>query len=311
MDIYRDNGEHLATYKDLPDFVKEAAFLEPEELAGLSDGEFAYVNGHERAFPLVDKGHVATSVIYFIGRNGGDMPAEQLQKTAAALCNACVKFDLTPPEKLVKLAQFGMLKQAEVARVQPSKKNLERAVSFFMEKTAEYDPPTRRVMCTDFVKEAINLGVDELPDEVLQYASNSWNPGLSEELEVRKHMFKKAGLTEAVEVIEELEKAAFVVDPEEFAATLYDLDKEAGLLQLYDTRLTDAYKATFGVPMEPDTTIIEDDLRKFAQSSTAAASLNPQLLVKLAADPLGTIDTLDSNDVELVQAVYEAYRASE
>lgn len=309
VDIYRDNGMHLLENygNGLPDFVKNAALLEPEDLEGLSDDSFAFVKAGERAFPLVDRGHVATSVIYFM--DGVDsVPREDLQKVARKLVNACTRFELNPPKPLVKMAQAGSSGGAPRPTVAASESNLYQAIRHFVEKQAEYEPPRRREVCLDIVKTAEDMGVAEVPVEVARYASNAWNPELSDELERRKYILKRAGLNEGIAIVEDFEKAAFQSDPDEFAAALYEFDKEAGLVELYDTKLTDAYKATFGLPVEADTEAAVDDLRKFAASELAASALSADLLEKLAADPLGTIDSVPEVHRNIILATYGEYR---
>ncbi len=309
VDIYRDNGAHLLkNYSNtLPDFVKNAALLEPEDLEVLPDDSFAFVKAGERAFPLVDRGHVATSVIYFM--DGVDsVPQEDVQKVARRLVDACTRFELDPPKPLVKLARMGTPSTARQPTVSPTESNLYQAIRHFVEKQAEYEPPRRREICLDIVKTAEDMGVAEVPVEVARYASNAWNPELSDELERRKYILKRAGLDEAIDIIEDFERAAFQSDPDEFAAALYEFDKEAGLVELYDTRLTDAYKATFGLPVEADVEAAVNDLRKFAASKLAASALSADLLEKLAADPLGTIDNVPEVHRNIILATYGEYR---
>jgi len=309
VDIYRDNGEHLVNNygDDLPDFVKNAALLEPEDLESLPNDSFAFVRAGERAYPLVDRGHVATSVIYFMD-GMTDVPQGDLQKVARRLVDACVRFELNPPKPLVKLAQAVSSSPSQRPTVNASEANLHQAIRHFTEKQAEYEPPRRREVCLDIVKTAEDMGLTEVPVEIARYASNAWNPELSDELERRKFILKRAGLEEGLDILDDFEKAAFTTDPDEFASALYEFDKEAGLVELYDTKLTDAYKATFGLPVEADTEAAVEDLRKFAASELAASALSADLLEKLAEDPLGTIDSVPEVHRNIILATYGEYR---
>ena len=117
LDFYDDpNGSVLKSKipgpESIPDFIKTAERLTPEEMEKLPDDVFALVafNGTDkmRKFACVDKGNVALSVIYFM-ENKDKMPWEAQKTAAANLEKACGWYDLTPPKELKKLALAGAI----------------------------------------------------------------------------------------------------------------------------------------------------------------------------------------------------------
>lgn len=320
MDIYRDNGAHLKErlQGQVPEFVKNAAAFDPSDMAGLPSESFAYVNGKDRAYLTVDSGHAFTSALYFLdslqdGSTLPRVPATHIQKVAQALTAACTRFKMTVPEQLVKLAKVGVpedVRQVKVAATQP---NLSRAASLFAEKHTDYTPPRRREIGQDLVKTAAANGTDvaDLPEAVRRYGSNAWNPELSMHLEQRRQLVKKAGRLDLLPCVNELEEAAYTCDPDEFASTLYDFDKEAGLEPQYDTRVTDAWLATFGEPSIGDDGSAEfmEDFRKFAATEFAQETFSPELLEKAAADPVAFVSGHENEfQREAVLAAFGAFR---
>lgn len=104
---------------DLPDIVKEAHILSPEEREVLRDEAFALTmvnNGtHLRKFACVDAGNTALSVLYFT--ESADMLSHQAVKTAASnLIEACHEFELPVPEWLKTAAKTGMSKTRNPSR---------------------------------------------------------------------------------------------------------------------------------------------------------------------------------------------------
>jgi len=317
MDIYGDSGAHLKSRipdQDVPDFVKSAAAFDSSDLPGLPDECFAYVNGKDRAYLTVDSGHTFTSALYFLdslqdGAGLDRVPESHLQKVAQNLQKACRDFDLTVPAMLTKVAKLGLPEDVRPVKVASTQDNLERSVSFFAEKYSDYTPPRRREIGCDLVKTASDMGVnvEELPDAVRRYGSNAWNPELSNHLEQRRQLVKKAGRTDLVSAVNELEKVAFSCDIDEFAATLYEFDKEAGIEPQYDERVTDAWLATFGEPVLSDdgTTEFVDDMRKFAETEFAKETFSQDLLEKIAENP---VDFCNNHPVEFQrEAVLAAF----
>lgn len=108
IDFYDDKGETLKTVfptvESLPEVIKTAS-VRPQEVLGNED--FALIaldEGHVmRKYACHDPGTTAMSVVYFMEH--GDKLPDGAQKVAAAnLAQACVRFDMRPPEALCKMA---------------------------------------------------------------------------------------------------------------------------------------------------------------------------------------------------------------
>lgn len=119
------------TRQDVPDFIKEAHLLTPEERDQLPDDAFALVmvDGERtlRKYACIDEGNVVLSVDYFM-RNGHKIPLEAQKTAATNLVTACGWYDLEPPEELQKVA-IGAMGVAMGALMAPgaareAKKNL-------------------------------------------------------------------------------------------------------------------------------------------------------------------------------------------
>lgn len=137
LDLYDDHdGAELRSLfplqEEVPEIVKEAHLLSPEEHTKLPDDVFALVMLDEgrvfRKYACVDEGNTAMAVGYFL-RNGHKITAEAQKVAAQNLVTACGWYDIEPPEKLEKLA-LGIGSALMGALVVPgaykeSKKNLD------------------------------------------------------------------------------------------------------------------------------------------------------------------------------------------
>lgn len=94
-------------HADLPDFIKEAAYLDDEAHASLPDDAFALVaidGAHKlRKFACADKGNTALSAIYFM-ETRHKLPEEAQKVAAANLALACEAYGLEAPGGLLKVA---------------------------------------------------------------------------------------------------------------------------------------------------------------------------------------------------------------
>lgn len=121
------------TREDVPEFIKQAHLLSPEEHGQLPDDSFALVMIDEdkalRKYACIDEGNVVLSVDYFL-KNGHKVPLEAQKVAAANLITACGWYELDPPEMLTKVAiGMGLITAAMMApgASREAKKNL-RAV---------------------------------------------------------------------------------------------------------------------------------------------------------------------------------------
>lgn len=309
MDIYHDDGAHMmekaTEWGTFPPWVANTAILEKEAMESLPLSAFADIE--RRELPVVDRGHTFTSVVYFMDFPDTADPG-RMQKVASRLVKACVKFEIQPPEPLVKIAQFGPeTAPAPITKMAATPINLERAARVFAEKYTDHTPERRREIGLDLVKTAAEMGVEDLPETVALYGSHSWNPDLPGLLEEREFMAKQAGNDDAAEMYSQLSEHAFTCDPDEFAQTLHDIDKQASLEHFYDTRILDPYLVVFGAPFENEATEFKEAMQKFASSDEAAGCLSQSLLDDLTVDPLRTLDEVPDVTRNLIMMAYGEY----
>jgi len=89
---------------DLPDVIKTAGYQPYNQL---SNENFALVmvDGSDimRKYACQDAGNTAMSVVYFM-EHGDKLPAEAQKTAAVNLLDACMQYNLLPPEELMKIA---------------------------------------------------------------------------------------------------------------------------------------------------------------------------------------------------------------
>jgi hypothetical protein len=114
FDFYDDPSGELVktafpTPDDLPDFVKTAHILNPEEREVLRDEAYALVMSNEgkilRKFACVDAGNTLLSCLYF-EENAQRLPEEAIKVAAANLASFCQDFGFEPTN-FVKMANLG------------------------------------------------------------------------------------------------------------------------------------------------------------------------------------------------------------
>ena len=112
LDIYDDrDGDVMramfSNTEDIPDMIKSAHALTPEEHGKLKDDVFALVlvDGDVtlRKFACIDTGNTALNIEYFLV-NRHKLPEEAQKVAAANLVKACGWYDISPPEDLVEVA---------------------------------------------------------------------------------------------------------------------------------------------------------------------------------------------------------------
>lgn len=131
LDFYDDRtGETLKSVypsaEELPETVKEAHILSPEERAVLRDEAYALIlhsdDGQLRKFACVDEGNTALSTLYFLV-NAEKLPAEAIKTAAQNLIAFNEEFGMEVPFELKLAAETGMPtveKTASMARKRDS-----------------------------------------------------------------------------------------------------------------------------------------------------------------------------------------------
>jgi hypothetical protein len=119
LDMYDDReGSVLRaafpTLKDVPESVKVAMRLEPEQLATLPDDVFALIlhdgDVHMRKFACIDEGNTRMHIEYFL-KTAHKLPVEAQKTAAQNLCTACEWYGIEPDERLLKLSEVPGLDQ--------------------------------------------------------------------------------------------------------------------------------------------------------------------------------------------------------
>lgn len=246
IDIYDDNGRYLREFlaqnpdKKLEKLVKSAAFVNKETA---SEEMFAFPE--ERKFPIVDKGNTCVSVLYFL-RDPEQVGRQNIQKVAERLREACVDFNVLPPKKLVKLAETKPEEPFEYpeSAFEPEKK-FQRTLALFLQHKDHLEPADRRQIAVQLRKEARALG-KSLPEEIEELGGAAINPELPKYLEQRA-VLVKSGSPDVAELFEDLINVIEnePLHPDELVMIIGELDKSAGLADLYDSVVPDPYQIVF------------------------------------------------------------------
>lgn len=104
------------TLESLPESIKVAHILSPEERAILRDEAYAVILQDEgkvrRKFACVDPGNTLLSVLYFT-QNYDLLPPEAIKVAAANLADACHEFGIEIPQLLKVAAKTGMMRKRD------------------------------------------------------------------------------------------------------------------------------------------------------------------------------------------------------
>jgi hypothetical protein len=125
LDVYDDfDGAVLRqvypAFEDIPQTVKEAQVLSPEERRTLPDDVFALVllnNGESlRKYACIDAGGTTLAVEYFL-KTAYKLPPEAQRVAAENLVTACGWYDLEVPEKLAGIAGKALMAMTAVPTI--------------------------------------------------------------------------------------------------------------------------------------------------------------------------------------------------
>lgn len=119
LDFYDDPDkstlrEAFPSYEEVPEIVKTAHYLEPEERAALRDEAYALILQNEgrtlRKFACVDEGNTLLSALY-LEAHAAKLPEEAIKVAAANLLNACEQFGLEPTEFIKNVSESAYLEK--------------------------------------------------------------------------------------------------------------------------------------------------------------------------------------------------------
>lgn len=121
LDFYDDPDKGILksafpTIDAVPDLVKTAHFLTPEQLDVLRDEGYALILENEgkvlRKFACVDGGNTFLSALY-LERNHEKLPSEAVKVAAANIISACEQFGVEPTPFLKEAAKSGMSRKRD------------------------------------------------------------------------------------------------------------------------------------------------------------------------------------------------------
>ena len=126
LDVYDDPSGDVfrsifPTKENVPELLKQAHFITPEERQELPDRVFSLVLHNDgevlRKYACTDGGNTALSVEYFL-KTASKLPQEAQKVAAENLVEACGWYGIDPPEQLQKIA-IGLMGVANLAMTGP------------------------------------------------------------------------------------------------------------------------------------------------------------------------------------------------
>jgi hypothetical protein len=278
-DFYDDKGallqERVPDAEDIPDFVKAAAAMSPDDspqlyaLVMLEDGKVL------KKYATADSGNTWLSTLYFAFTK--DNLPEEAQKIAAAnLVEACEAFEIAPPDFLFDYADgpaetnmidvSGMSLPTKLAaddredvtyaidRADGSKHypldnsaSVAAALEYFDRNAGQFEPRERREFAVKTAAAAAK-GSLPVPESVARYSSDSYNPSLEGHLTARfTHLMDADASPAAKAALMKVASLRTEVEPEEFAQRLEAFDKAHGLDAMWDRWVADPWYSTLGL----------------------------------------------------------------
>ena len=313
----------------LPDYIKEAKLLSPEERDSLPEDLFALVLQEEdrsiRKYAMNDKAHTTLSVVYFLD-NGAQKLPEVFAKTAAHnLIQGCLWYSIEPPEALTKIAEgpLGLdafvdsrVNSEKVAAIPPvpvhhamalpsqdkypidSYRDTMNAVEFFDKHASRFHPRDRREYSRNLTKRANELGIPVTQDLQL-YASEAGAPQGQVAGQIQLRMEKTSGDHRQRYALF-FQKIASV-EPGAAAEALAELDRMSGLDDLWDSRLLDPYATMLQEKTAQEYafhdshgSISDEDIHKLvgSQQDLIKRALGDDMYSALKEDPVAVFKSL-------------------
>lgn len=333
LDFYDDQGAQLTRLVDqdsIPDFVKTASFVTPEERAALPNEAFALaaIDGEHliRKYSTVDPGNTWLSTQYFLSQRGFLPKLAQVQ-VAGNLLLAHDRHGMLPPHGLVKVAldqdvdgAFSMGAVVATSGQEPTPEfwkeavdkehlalgrypvdtyaNVKTAHVFFAENFKTLHPRDRRAFAVKLAQRSKDLGVAVDPD-VIKYAGTGFAPDA--ELFIRQRAeFLPADRRPALDEFVEAVKTA-AVPPEAVAAALCAFDETTGVAHVWDHHVADPYWSVMGHVKEAEWSwdegaehVTESDFKALAinNRSRVVAAFGEDFANQFAKDPVAVFKSL-------------------
>lgn len=330
LDMYDDQGAllpSLTNLAEIPDFVKNAAVLDHEQLSELPNDAFALaaLDGDTllRKFATVDPGNTWVSTQYFLSQRGY-LPKTAQVHVAARLLGAHDAHRLPPPPELVKVAlelgaTQGDTEVADVTGQEPTPvfeqekvaeehlilgkfpvrtyDEVKTASDFFVDSCLRLHPRERREFATKLAARADVLGV-QLEGSVVKYASSARAPDAEMYILARKEFLPESHQP----ALEKLAEAVRGAEPLAAAEALCGFDEATGLAHLWDQHVVDPYYTMLGqvktaeefVWTEGAERVTESDLKGLAANSVLAlrTHFGDDFANQFTKDPVGVFKSM-------------------
>ena len=340
IDFYDDPDGTVLREKvaavEVPDFIKTATFLSPEDRQALPDDVFALVMVDQgtkiRKYACVDKGNTALNVMYFM-ENRDRLPLEAQKTAAARLTSACRDHQLDAPMALQKLSGDADHPYVDVTGQQPpprfSKRasqrhalgdrfpidscgQIKQAEAWFGDYGTSLHPAERRAFCQNLSARADELGMPVEDDNISKYAGAGYAP--SGELRAACSTRMQYWTEDAPErdLLKGLMDKHSSVPPEVFCESLRQIDEATGLNHHWDTGVADPWYTTYGMQKQAEWTwedgndrLTEDALKKGAHLNVESlkAKFGDELAVSLLDNPVPIFDSLPLDHKRIISRI--------
>lgn len=335
LDFY-DDGEG-AIFKQrfpqpelVPDFLKEAKWVTPEDREQLSDDLFAFVMNEDgeklKKFAMTDKANTMLSIIYFLDNGVQKIPPEISKMAAKRLVQGCLWYDIEPPEMLDKIAggevpadyvdpnvstektaALGPVVEHKIMAV-PSEekypldsyKDTLRAAEYFDKYAARMHPSRRREFATNLVKRAEELGIP-VNKKAHLYSSDTYATKGHVAHQIRTRMDKTANDHTKAKYGMLFEKMGGMT-PGVAGEALALLDEEAGLDAKWDGAILDPFSSVLAEKTAQDNYLFNDtiapitdvDLHKMVNTaqSLVEKAMGKDFYKEFRKDPVGIFKSL-------------------
>jgi len=350
LDFYDDRGALLAQtvpQDQLPDMVKSAALLPPEDLQALPTEQFALVasSGGDLfcKYATHDPGNTWLSTLYFLKQRGHLSKEAQIQ-VATRLIEAHESHEIEVPVELVKAAlalaaegaktagvvDFAHTRTAEVVQEKVAEgdcmalgkyplrsfEEVGAGMAFFRENMLRFHPTDRREFATKLASRATDLGIPVESHDIEKYAGTVLASDAGMYIEARRQYIP----TSLHSTLDQLVKTAQdrTASPDHLAQALTLFDEEAGLNHLWDQHVLDPISTCFEkdatadfVWVEGAERVTEADLRLMSSNrGLLAEHFGEQFADQFAKDPVAVFKSLpDVNKVTLARMASDTGRS--
>ena len=222
------------------------------------------------------------------------------------------------PPKILKEKQAQHLAMPSIGRYPlDSYSDVKTASVYFEQHKGSFDPAHRREYCYNLVKRAHALGI-EVSDDVQKYGSDSY--ASYAEIKIALDSRRTLVNEEHGQVLDKLAEMRPTMDPSDFALTLGEFDKVAGIQGHYDGEVMDPFYSTFGKEAEADedtSFVIGNDYVSAAELRGLAASPHREILKEpfgedflkeYMKDPIGIFKSLPADQQKVLARHANGYQ---